>query len=395
MATNAVRKGQESRHESEAFERRVSDAIERALSDERLVGVVVLVARDGELVYRRAAGFADREAGRPVREDTLFRFASLTKPIVTAAAMAMIERGQIGLDDVVTRWLPEFRPRTGDGNEPAITLRHLLTHTAGLGYSFLQPINGPYRRAGISDGFDAVAPGLRMEEELRRLTAVPLSYAPGTAWGYSLAMDVMGEVLARASTVPLASVVERLVTGPLQMTDTGFVVHDPTRLAAAYIDDRPPRLMGDPDTVPFGEGSEIRFSPSRIFDASSFASGGAGMVGSAGDFLKFLETLRQGGGNILKPSSVRAMMSNQISELRINVEPTPSWGFGFGGAVLMDPELANVPQAAGTWKWGGVYGSQWHVDPFNRIVVVALSNTAIEGMNGGFVSDLMNAVYGT
>jgi CubicO group peptidase (beta-lactamase class C family) len=203
-----------------------------------------------------------------------------------------------------------------------------------------------------------------------------------------------GRGLSRASGVPLASIVEQLVTAPLQMAHTGFVVRDPARLAKEYIDGTPPRLMGDPDAVPFGEFSEIRYSPSRIFDKCSFTSGGSGMVATAGDFLKFLETLRQGGGTILQPNSVRAMMSNQIGELRINIESTPSWGFGFGGAVLLDPKQAKVPQAAGTWKWGGVYGSHWYVDSLSRLSVVVLSNTALEGMTGAFVGDLMNAVYG-
>ena len=371
--------------------RRANAAVERVLSEQRLVGVVILIAHDGEIVFRRAAGFADREAHRPMHEDAIFRFSSLTKPIVSATAMALVERGQLDLNDTAMQWLPEFRPRTPDGTEASITLRQLLTHTAGLSYGFFQPAEGPYHRAGVSDGL--AEPGLSLEEELQRLATVPLSYTPGTAWGYSLALDVLGEIMARSGDASLADLVERLVTAPLHMLDTGFVVRDPTRLTAAYVDGAPPRRMDDPDVVPFGNGAGIRFSPSRVFDASSFASGGAGMVGTATDFLTFLETLRQGGGAILSLESVRAMMSNQIGGLRIDVEPTPSWGFGFGGAVLVDPSLANLPQAVGTWKWGGVYGHHWYVDPLNRLTVVALSNTAIEGMAGGFVGDLMTAIY--
>ena len=376
----------------ESLSRRVSGAIDAALSQQRLVGVVVLIAHDGEIIYRRAAGLADREAQRPMREDTIFRLSSLTKPIVTAAALALAERKQLDLDDAATHWLPEFRPRAPDGAEAVITLRQLLTHTAGLSYGFLQSAGGPYNRAGVSDGL--AEPGLSLEEELKRLATVPLSYAPGTGWGYSLALDVLGEILARAGGASLPDLVERLVTAPLRMADTGFTVRDPARLAAAYIDGAPPRLMKDPDVAPFADAAGIGFSPSRIFDARSFASGGAGMAGAATDFLTFLETLRQGGGAILTPHSVQAMMSNQIGGLRINTELTPSWGFGFGGAVLMDPNLAQTPQAPGTWKWGGVYGHHWYVDVQNRLTVAALSNTAIEGMAGGFVAELRSAVYG-
>ena len=117
------------------------------------------------------------------------------------------------------------------------------------------------------------------------------------------------------------------------------------------------------------------------------------MAGTATDFLRFLETVRLGGGKVLSTESARSMMSNQIGALRIDVEETPSWGFGFGGAILVDPLLARVPQAAGTWKWGGVYGHHWYVDPGNRLTVVSLSNTAVEGWAGKFAAELLEAVY--
>jgi CubicO group peptidase (beta-lactamase class C family) len=369
----------------------IAEVIDRAVHEQHLVGVVVLVARDGRLLLRRAAGFADRERGLPMREDTIFRLSSVTKPIVTATALALIEQGKLGLDDPVVRWLPAFRPKMVDGSEPAIAIRHLLTHTAGLTYGIFQPPNGAYESAGVSDGLDQ--PGLSMDEELKRLAMVPLSYAPGSAWGYSLAMDVLGEITSRAGGAPLPELVEQLVTRPLAMADTGFAVRDLDRLAVPYVDGATPRLMQDPDIVPFGDGAGIRYSPSRIFDARSFPSGGAGMVGTATDFMKFLEAVRQGGAPVLSTDRARAMMTNQTGELRIDVEPTPAWGFGFGGAVLLDPDLAGTPQAAGTWKWGGVYGHHWYVDPVNRLTVVALSNTAIEGMAGKFVGGLMHAVY--
>lgn len=377
----------------EGLEQRVRRTVERAIANERLVGAVIRIALDGDVVAGGAFGLADREARRPMQEDAIFRFSSLTKPIVTAAALAAIERGRIGLDDAVTRWLPEFRPRTSDGAEATIRVRHLLTHTAGLNYGFFPPADNAYNRAGVGDGLRDV--GLSMTEQLRRLSSVPLSFQPGTAWQYSLGMDVLGEVLARASGKPLPDVVSELVTGPLNLDDTGFVARDPARLATVYADDTPPRCMRDGETVPAPDGSTFVYSPSRIFDGGSFHSGGAGMAGTAGDFLKFLETIRLGGGPILKSESVRAMLGNQIGPLRINVEPTPAWGFGLGGAVLMDPELAQTPQALGTWKWGGVYGHHWYVDPANRLTVVALTNTTLEGFCGPFVEDLRNAVYGT
>ncbi len=372
--------------------RRVDDVIDRALAAQRLIGVVVLVARDGNIIHRRAAGHADREAQQSMREDTIFRLSSLTKPIVSAAALALVERGVLSLDEPVTRWLPDFRPTLPDGSAAVMTARQLLTHTGGLSYSFFQAAGGPYERAGVSDGL--AQPGLSMDEELRRLATVPLSKVPGSAWGYSLGLDVLGAVMARAGGESLPNLVETLVTGPLGMKDTAFAVRDLGRLAAAYVDGARPRRMADPDIVELGPGAFTRFAPSRILDANSFPSGGAGMAGTATDFLRFLETIRRGGGAILTAQSAHSMMSNQIGELRVDLELTPSWGFGFGGAVLMDPALAGVPQSAGTWKWGGVYGHHWYVDPSRRLTVAALSNTTAEGVMGDFVTDLRNAVYG-
>jgi CubicO group peptidase (beta-lactamase class C family) len=118
------------------------------------------------------------------------------------------------------------------------------------------------------------------------------------------------------------------------------------------------------------------------------------MNGTAPEFFRFLETLRGGGAPILKPESVQRMMANQIGELRTNVEATPAWGFGFGGAVLMDQKLAGVPQSRGTFKWGGVYGHHWYIDVERRLTVACLTNTSVEGMAGPFVGELLAAVYG-
>lgn len=126
----------------------IDRAVERALEQRRLVGAVVLVARGGEILYRRAAGMADREAGLPMRANALFRLASVSKPIVSTAALALMAQGRLGLDDPVTRWLPAFRPRTADGREPPMTVRHLMTHTAGLSYRFSNRNRAPTRRPG-------------------------------------------------------------------------------------------------------------------------------------------------------------------------------------------------------------------------------------------------------
>jgi len=243
-------------------------------------------------VVHRARGHADREANRAMREDDVFRLASVSKPFVSAAAMALVESGALSLEDPVTKWLPDFRPKLADGRTPVITVRQLLTHTSGLGYAFLEPGGkGPYHSANVSDGLDQ--PGLSFVENARRLTSVPLLSEPGTAFHYSLSIDVLGEIVARAGHGTLPEVVAKLVTRPLSINDTGFTVADPSRLTAAYADGQSePLRMKDGQFVPLGPAGAT-FAPSRALTASSYASGGAGMDGTASDVLKLLETLRQ------------------------------------------------------------------------------------------------------
>lgn len=374
------------------LERRVDAVIDKAIEEKRIVGTVTLIAERGETVYRRAAGMADREAGKAMREDQLFLLSSVTKPIVSAAAMAMVERGIIALDGPVTKWLPDFRPRLADGREPSITTKHLLTHTSGLGYTLVEPEGGPYHLANVSDGLDQ--PGLSLEENFRRLLSVPLHFAPDDAWLYGLSLDVVGAILARAGGKPLPDVVRDLVTGPLEMRDTDFAVVDPARLATPYRDGTPaPKILRDGDVVPFPPGGGIRFAPSRVFDPGSYPSGGGGMVGAADDILKLLKALGAGGTPILSKASVDVMTSDQIAPLNIDLVE-PGWSFGVGAAVLLAPEQTGTPQSVGTYGWSGVYGHSWFVDPVREVVLVSLTNTALAGMTGAYPLALRDAVYG-
>ncbi|ASC78531.1 beta-lactamase family protein [Serratia sp. SRS-8-S-2018] len=369
----------------------IDGAIEQALREKRLVGAVVLVAQGGEIVYHRAAGMADREAGKPMALNTLFRLASVSKPIVSTAALALMAQGAMRLDDPITRWLPNFRPRLADGTTPLMTLRHLMTHTAGLSYRFFQPEGGFYAQLGVSDGMDEAS--VSLQENVRRIACAPLLAPPGAAWRYSIATDVLGAAIEQASGLPLTQAVKKWVTGALAMTDTDFLAVDPARLAAAYADHPgEPRRLRQPDRLPFIDGSAgFHLSPARALDPEAYASGGAGMVGSAEDFLRLLETLRQGGGQVLPAEWVTALTTNQIGDL-----PMPFWpgrGFGLGITVLKDPVAAQTPESVGSWRMGGTYGHSWFVDPVRQLSVVAFTNTALEGMSGAFVGEICQAVY--
>jgi CubicO group peptidase (beta-lactamase class C family) len=374
----------------DTLEQRLDAVISAAVAEHRIVGAVVLVARDGTVVYHRAAGLADREAGRPMHEDTIFNYSSVTKPIVTAAAMRLVEQRRIGLDDPVTRWLPDFKPKLADASTPVITVRQLLTHTAGLSYRFLEAPGSDYDRLNLSDGFDQ--PGLSSEEFLRRLGATQLRFPPGSGWKYSLSLDVLGLAMARATGTPLPQLIEQLVTRPLGMRDTGFRIADSSRASAYYVDheSQPVRMM-EGTQVPLSPGV-LRFAPDRLADPDSYPSGGAGMAGTAGDLLKFLEAMRKGGAPILKSSSVTDMMRVQAATPSAT---NPGSGFGFGWAVLVDPTAAKSPQSPGTISWGGVYGHTWFVDPARKLTVVAFTNTTLAGAFGPFPNSVRDAVYAT
>ncbi|NHZ88369.1 serine hydrolase [Massilia sp. CCM 8733] len=372
---------------------RLDAVIERALAERRLVGAVVLVAQGARLIYRNAAGMADREQGRPMAPDTLFRLASVSKPIVSAAALVLVAQGRLDLDAPVAAYLPYFQPTLADGAPAVITIAQLMTHTAGLGYRFFQEEDGPYARAQVSDGMDDS--GLTLRENLVRLASVPLLYPPGTQWRYSLATDVLGAVIEQACAMPLAQAVAALVCEPLAMRDTGFGVADPQRLAQAYANASPaPRLLRGAERLPFIDGSAgFRLAPGRALDAGAYPSGGAGMVGSAPDLLRLLEMLRCGGAPLLPPALVRQMTGNRIGELPMAY--WPGRGFGLGVTVLKDARAAASPESPGTWRMGGTYGHSWFVDPRRALSVVAFTNTALEGMSGAFVDQLCQAVYGS
>lgn len=355
------------------------------------MGTVVQIALGGNLIYSRPAGWADREQKRPMQENALFRYASVTKPIVSTAALVLISQGKLQLNDPVEKWLPAFRPKLPNGQYSFMTIHHLMTHTAGLTYRFFQEEKGSYEFAGVSDGMDLTE--ITLEENLQRLASVPLLYEPGKMWRYSIATDVLGAVIERVTGMPLPEAVRKLVTHPLSMLDTDFKAVDTDRLTAAYADNAgEPRRLHDVDTVPFVEGTAgFLLSPNRFTDKNAYPSGGAGMIGSTGDFLKLLEVLRQGGDPILPRALVTEMTSNQIGNLEM-----PYWpgrGFGLGFTLLKDPVAANTPESSGTWRMGGTYGHSWFVDPSEELSVVAFTNTALEGMSGRFTTELCESVY--
>lgn len=364
---------------------RIDRTVGDAIANGSIVGAVTIVIRHGEVLHRKAAGHFDREAGTPMMPEAIFRIASVTKPLVAATALAMMERGLLGLDSAVADHLPWFRPKLVDGTQPTITIRQLLTHTSGITYEWR---NVP----GLTDGLQQS--DLSLEEQFTLYAEKqPLAFAPGTAWRYGMGIDVLGAVIEKLSGGSLHDAVQKYVARPLGLADTGFVVTDPDRLAVPYADGGAAgsHRMADPETVqrPAGDGVET-FSPGRIFNGRAWQAGGIGGVSTADDLAKFFEAIRNRGEPILRPDSVAAAIRNQVGSIPRDVA---GQRFGFLGGVWENPAATGSPFSPGSVSWGGLYGHSWFIDPAQGLAVVAMTNTAVEGCLGNYPGAIARAVY--
>ena len=356
---------------------KIDQAIAENIENRMTSGIVTLVCLDGEPVYAKASGMADIEAGIPMRENTLFRFASISKAFTSLAVAALIGQGKINLDDPVTKWLPDFTPALPDGTVPVITIRHLLSHMAGLDYRWAQKEDGPYAAAGVTDGLDIT--GISLEENIERIASAPLAFAPGSSWLYSLAPDVLGAVIAKAHGTDFPAAMRLLLLEPLGIKDTAFSVpaSQKSRVAAAYDLDADKKLtrMADDQFLTSPDDRYFHFSPERVFKADEYPSGGVGLVGTTSDLMRIVEVIRTGRAPFIPQELILQMSGNCLK----GIEARPGIGFGLGWGILVDPVRAeNTPQTPGTRMWGGVYGSKWFTDPAKNLSVVSMTTTALD-----------------
>jgi len=363
-----------------SLEKNIDAAIDAALVD-RIVGCVVLVNQNGKEVYARTAGLADREAGRALERNAIFRLASVTKPIVATALLKMMEAGLLQLDDPVSKYLPYFTPASPDGVVRPITIRQLLSHSSGLSYETTPSDVAP----GMSGPF------ISLEENLRRLAKAPLNFAPGTAWAYGTSIDVVGGVLAAINNSTLEAAVNKYAAGPLGMVDWRFTPTDATRVAANYFNGEPPApAIVPPARITVENKQTTKWDVDRIFRADAPQSGGGGSCGTADDVMKMLEVYN--GGTFLKPETVEEAFTNQIGTLPRRANDAGK-RFTILGAMIDDPKAAKSPCPVGTLDWGGAWGHNWIIDRTNKLSIAVMTNVSPEGVNGPFRDDIRDAVY--
>jgi CubicO group peptidase (beta-lactamase class C family) len=333
----------------------------RLVDEEKLACVVTLVARRGEVVNLDAYGALDVSTAVPVRTDSIFRIASMTKPITGAAMMMLWEEGKWTLDDPVARHIPEFeglkvRRKDGDPVDQAspMTMRQLMSHTAGFGRA------AEYGEVGLRDG--------DLQDMIDKLAKLPLSFQPGKDWRYGPSVDIQGYLIEKMSGQGLDEFFAERLFKPLGMTDTGFWVD-------AAKGERVARIHK------YVDGKIAPAGPANIFNTSKpkFLAGGGGLASKIEDYWRFAQMILNGGEfegrRYLKASTVELMHQSALEE-GVNVTlyspETRGLGFGMDFAIVQDPVAAKTSQGVQSFYWGGAFGTWFWIDPINDMIVIGM-----------------------
>lgn len=365
---------------SERLER-IGTVVQHDIDDRRIAGAVTLVIRHGHIAWFKSQGMMDREAGKPMRPDAMFRICSMTKPITSLAVMMLYEEGRFLLDDPVSNYLPEFKnpkvlvkPATGESYSiPAtreITIRDLLRHTSGLTYHWNADLGPRYESAGVASGlleYDGT-----IADSVKKLAGVPLLFNPGDRFEYSLGVDVLGRLVEVVSGKPLDEFFRTRIFEPLGMKDTYFYPPENKldRLATAYTYDADQGLKRFPDT-PMKEGSFVYSADYASRGPKKLFSGGAGLVSTAMDYARFCQMMldegKVGNTRLLSRKSVELMTHDQLGK----IGPEQGFGLGFGVSGMKSPlsELGSP----GEYNWGGFFYTGFTIDPKEQMIVVFMA----------------------
>jgi CubicO group peptidase (beta-lactamase class C family) len=368
---------------------RLHTFIQGVVDKKELSGAVTILARHGKIVDYRTYGVQDFTTGVPMAKDTIFRDYSMTKPVTGVAMLILYEEGKWLPSDPISKFIPEFahlkvfKGFNGQGKmilvdpDHAPTMGELMTHTAGFSYGDGDsPVDDLYQKLQVRQS-------ATLQEMIDRLAQIPLNYQPGTAWRYSLSMDIQGYIIEKLSGQALPDFMRDHIFVPLGMRDAGFFVPPDkrSRFATLYENDGHDGLK--PDTTNGSGEGDFLSPPTR-------PSGGGGLVSTAEDYYRFAQMLGNSGElagvRILAPSSVRLMDTNHLppsmltGEYRVGVQTLRhGFGYGYNCAVLYDPQAADLPDGKNTFFWDGAASTWFWVDPTNDIVFVGM----IQRIRGG------------
>jgi CubicO group peptidase (beta-lactamase class C family) len=361
--------------------------LEDAVKKEQVPGLVAMVVKDGKIIYHSAKGFADAESGKAMEKNSIFRIASQTKAITSTAIMMLWEEGKFRLDDPISKFIPEFKNpqvlntfRYGDttfSTRPStkeITIRHLLTHTSGLGYGVIdgdERMKMLYHKAGVMDLF--TTDNITIGESVKRLAKLPLHHEPGAKFTYSEGLDVLGYLIEIVSGMPFDQFLKTRIFDPLGMHDTRFYLSDA----------QAPRLV----TVQTRKDNKWVSFPVTFYDpaypktgAKTFFSGGAGLSSTTEDYAKFLQLYLNGGiyngKRILSSHTISTIMTNQVGELL--GEGGKDYGLAFGIVDQKGVQIGGMG-SLGTFDWGGYFNTQYFADPQEKIIGLIFKQTSGAG----------------
>jgi CubicO group peptidase (beta-lactamase class C family) len=351
----------------------------------KIAGGVTMMARHGKVVHLKAVGKADRDENNPMRTDAIFRIASMTKPITCVAIMKLWEQGKLRLDDPVSKYIPEFenpqvvvrvdpletRPAKGQ-----ITIRHLLTHTAGLGYIMTDKIGPIYEQHGLDGGMQGSP--LSNEQYIRKLAAMPLLFDPGERWEYSMSIDVLGQVVQVASGRTLERFIEDCICRPIGMVDTSFRVPSEklSRLVSAYVPTAGGiRKLEEGETLKhLVYGRHTTFSSDFPYsNTNRYFSAGAGLCSTATDYMRFCQMLlnlgQLNGTRLLREETVKMTTTNQLGSLPNR--------FGFGLGIMDDTDDIHR-QLRGSYNGGGAWSTSFRISPRGDWIVITMAQMAFD-----------------
>lgn len=355
------------------------DAVMQSYIDEgKLAGSVVLIKHAGRDVYHKSFGYRDREANSKMKNDTIFRIASMSKAIVSTAVMQLQEEGKLTIMDAVGKYLPEYQQTSvavdnGNGGyevvavERPITIRDLLTHTAGIGYG-MGPAADKWQQAAIQGWYFAHRDE-PIRETVRRIAALPFDAQPRERFVYGYNTDILGALVEVVSEEPLDEYLANYIFNPLAMKDTHFYLPEAkrNRFAVTYMAKEDNSIERAPDTSDMNGQGEYIDGPGISF------SGGAGLLSTARDYGRFMQAMLNGGKlgqiQILSHHSVELMTSNHIE----GIEFGPGTGFGLGFSLSLDLGARGVPGSVGEFAWGGAYHTVYWADPREDLVVVYMT----------------------